>query len=264
MHNPKLLLFGGVYSNLEALQALKDYADKHQFARENIICTGDVVGYCANPTECVDLIMSWGIKCIAGNVEEQLASGSDDCGCDFSENSRCDIFSKQWYPYAQKQVRPEQLKWMKSLKNTLQFSFGNKRVGVVHGSAENISEFVFKSSPWAIKEKNFKALNAEIIIAGHCGLPFMDEKDNKLWVNPGVIGMPANDGSNSVWFAEWHPDEAYPKFKRLSYDYALAQEKMRTVKLPEAYAKTLSSGIWDNCDILPAVETAAQGKALTF
>ena len=212
MQNPKLLLFGGVYSNLEALKALKDYADKHQFKAENIICTGDVVGYCANPVECVDIIMNWGIKCIAGNVEEQLAIGSEDCGCDFSENSRCDILSKQWYPYAKKLVRPDQIEWIKSLKNTLRFEYGNRSIGVVHGSAENISEFIFKSSPWAIKEKNFEELAAEVIIAGHCGLPFMDEKNGKLWINPGVIGMPANDGNSAVWFAEWHPDEAQPKF----------------------------------------------------
>jgi len=33
-------------------------------------------------------------------------------------------------------------------------------------------------------------------------------------------------------------------------------------KLPEAYAKTLVTGIWDNCEILPEIETVAQGRKI--
>jgi hypothetical protein len=32
--------------------------------------------------------------------------------------------------------------------------------------------------------------------------------------------------------------------------------------LPRQYAKTLLSGLWDNCEILPETETLAQGKKL--
>ena len=72
---------------------------------------------------------------------------------------------------------------------------------VVHGSYFNISEFIFKSSPWAVKEPNFTETNADLVISGHCGLPFSETHDNKTWINPGVIGMPANNGNTAVWYA---------------------------------------------------------------
>ncbi|MGY6559146.1 MAG: hypothetical protein ACXIT9_07660 [Nitritalea sp.] len=33
---------------------------------------------------------------------------------------------------------------------------------------------------------------------------------------------------------------------------------------PEAYALTLSTGIWDNCDILPEAEARQQGCSLAL
>ncbi|HET8828476.1 MAG TPA: metallophosphoesterase family protein, partial [Pelobium sp.] len=60
----KILVFGGVYSNLQALEAIKKIALAHEIAKKNIICTGDVVAYCAQPKECVQLIKDWEINCI--------------------------------------------------------------------------------------------------------------------------------------------------------------------------------------------------------
>ena len=79
----KILVFGGVYSNLQALEALQKVAEKEGISPDNIICTGDIVGYCAQPSECLDAIEKWGIHAIQGNVEENLLSGNDDCGCNF-------------------------------------------------------------------------------------------------------------------------------------------------------------------------------------
>ena len=42
----KTLLFGGVYSNLQALEALKQIAEKENIAPENCICTGDILRQC--------------------------------------------------------------------------------------------------------------------------------------------------------------------------------------------------------------------------
>jgi hypothetical protein len=37
---------------------------------------------------------------------------------------------------------------------------------------------------------------------------------------------------------------------------------MRDATLPEEYAATISTGLWDNCDVLPAAKPNAQGRAL--
>ncbi|MEH6406960.1 MAG: metallophosphoesterase, partial [Leeuwenhoekiella sp.] len=45
----KVLLFGGVYSNLQALEKLKNIAENLGILPENCLSTGDIVGYCAQP-----------------------------------------------------------------------------------------------------------------------------------------------------------------------------------------------------------------------
>ena len=64
----KLLLFGGVYSNLQALEAVIAFAKAENIPPSHCICTGDIVGYCAQPEETVQLFKKWGAHTIAGNV----------------------------------------------------------------------------------------------------------------------------------------------------------------------------------------------------
>lgn len=261
----KLLLFGGVYSNLQALQSLQKVSMEQNIPPSNIICTGDIVGYCAQPEECLQLVKEWGIHCIAGNVELNLRDEADDCGCNFDEGSRCDLFSRQWYPYAKSQVSEESLEWIRTLPEFLEFSFAGKKVVVLHGSAYDTSEFIFKSTPWEVKQANFEKTQADIILAGHCGLPFVDKKEGKLWLNAGVIGMPANDGTPRVWYACLDDKEEMSySFEALEYDFQLAHQLMSERPLPASYAQTLLTGIWDNCEILPWEETREQGRALAF
>lgn len=257
----KTLLFGGVYSNLQALEALKQIAEKENIAPENCICTGDIVGYCAQPEETVQLFKIWGAKSIVGNVEIQLRENAADCGCDFKEGSRCDGFSQLWYPYAQSKLSKNSLDFLKTLPNHIHFEYANKKITVVHGSYFNVSEFIFKSTNWEIKEPNFKNTNSNVIIAGHCGLPFYHQEKEKIWLNPGVIGMPANDGTPSVWYAILEDSNNGFTFthKTLDYNYKLTSKLMQNGLLPEEYSRTIITGIWDNTEILPAIETGLQG-----
>lgn len=265
--NGRLLFFGGVYSNLQALEALKNWADENDYTPSNIFCTGDILGYCAQPVECIDLIKQWGIYSIAGNVEIQVRNAEEDCGCDFKDGGRCDLFSRNWYAYTQSKMDSEAIEWLHSLAHHIQFILGDKKITIVHGSWFHTSEFVFKSTPWYIKQKNFDATGADIIIAGHCGLPFADRQNDQLWINAGVIGMPANDGTDRVWFLTLNQKENSEidyQFHQLQYNNKRASELMKKNGLPQSYADTLVTGIWDNCEILPEEETAQQGKKIVL
>ena len=260
----KVLLFGGVYSNLQALEALIAVAESEGIPPENCICTGDIIGYCAQPEETIHIFKNWNARSIVGNVEIQLRDDEDDCGCDFREGSRCDGFSQQWYPYAKSKLSKDSLDYLDTLPDHIKFTMGDQKVTVVHGSYFNVSEFIFKSTAWATKHSNFEATESDIIIAGHCGLPFKHKNNNKLWINPGVIGMPANDGKPNVWFAVLD-DSVKPlqvNFRKLDYNHTLTNKLMLNGLLPESYAKTIVSGIWDNMEILPEAEKQQQGKPL--
>ena len=256
----ELLVFGGPYSNLDALKALKKVADSRRIPLSNIICTGDVVGYCAYPDECIKFIAEWGIPTIAGNVEFNLRDEADDCGCNFDEGSRCDILSKQWFPFARSQVSETSMKYLKALPEFIRFQYNKLDYFVLHGSYENTSEFIFKSTPWELKKKNFDATKSQVVLSGHSGIPFLDSADGLLWINAGVIGMPANDGTLETWYVLI--DKENVEFKRLAYEYNSAYEAMQSKPLPQSYAKTLINGLWDNCDILPKLETSQQGQIL--
>ncbi len=263
----KLLFFGGVYSNLQALEALKIWADQNGFTPDKIFCTGDIVGYCAQPAECIEFIKEWGIYSIAGNVELQIRNGEDDCGCDFKDGGRCDLFSRNWYTYIQNNITQNSIDWLHTLPHHIQFHWQGKKIIIVHGSWFQTSDFIFRSTDWERKEENFSATGAEIIIAGHCGLPFTHVHEKKHWLNAGVIGMPANDGTDRVWFLtleETVDKKVVFQFHFYNYNSSKASQLMLENGLPVTYAHTLCSGIWDNCEILPEAETAQQGKTISF
>ena len=262
----RVLVFGGVYSNLQSLKAMQKVSLDIGIPPSNIICTGDIAGYCAQPSECLDLIEEWGIHAIRGNVEQNIIDEVDDCGCNFAEGGRCDTFSRQWFPFVKKNMTKRNIQYLEKLPNFISFSYTNKKVRVVHGSEEHISEFVFKSTPWEIKKRNINLSHSDIILAGHAGIPFADQKDGLCWLNAGVIGMPANDGTTDVWYLLLDEDdgELIFEFHRLQYDFEQANVLMIQNGLPSTYAQTLLTGIWDNCEILPEEEMQNQGNRLVL
>ncbi len=262
----KHIIFGGVYSNFQALQALQKKAEEWDIPASNIICTGDIAGYCAQPEECIQAVKDWGIHSICGNVEIQLSSGEESCGCDFIPGSRCDSFSKEWYPYAYSQTSESSKEWMKTLPKHLSFTLRGKSVIVVHGSFHKTSEFIFRSTPWQVKSQNFLSTDADVILSGHCGIAFDHKEGNQTWLNAGVIGMPANDGGQHVWFLTLDDSTGTltHEFHQLHYDHNTTNALMVKNDLPAAYAKTILTGIWDNCEILPTEETEKQGQPLVF
>ena len=262
----KVLLFGGVYSNLQALESIAQIAQKEGISPDNCICTGDIIGYCAQPEETIQFFKSWKARSIAGNVEIQLSENAEDCGCDFTKGSRCDDFSQLWYPFAKSKLSASSLSYISDLPEFITFDYADKKITVVHGSYFNTSEFVFKSTPWTNKTPNFTASESDIIIAGHCGLPFIDKKDKLIWLNPGVIGMPANDGRTSVWYMILDEKDAELKYEhhQLDYDCTTTALLMHKHQLPQEYAATIVNGIWDNMEILPETESKQQGKKIQF
>ncbi|MEL6143739.1 MAG: metallophosphoesterase family protein, partial [Bacteroidota bacterium] len=260
-----VLVFGGVYSNLHALQALYQIAQEKGIPSSNIVCTGDIAGYCAYPNECLHFLADWGIHAITGNVEENIRDGLDDCGCGFGEDSRCDLFARMWYPYAKQMVDVLSDQYVKQLPAKIRFEYAGQQGIILHGSYRATAEFIWQSTPWEEKLLSFEDADVDLILAGHCGLPFAHQVDEKTWLNAGVIGMPANDGSQSVWYLLLNDGggELSYSFQQLEYDHQAARAAMLERPLPKSYALTLKSGIWDNTEIMPDWEAQREGIPLT-
>jgi hypothetical protein len=78
--------------------------------------------------------------------------------------------------------------------------------------------------------------------------------------------MPANDGKSAVWYVilEEKNNELTFEHKWLTYNFTLTNSLMLKNDLPNEYAKTIVTGIWDNMEILPEVEANLQGLNLQF
>jgi len=259
-----LLVFGGPYSNLEATEAILGEARCRAIPPGNIVCTGDLVAYCADPQRVIDLLRNSGIRIIMGNCEESLAAQAADCGCGFAEDSTCAVLSAQWYAYADRNVDAKSRLWMGSLPRQLELEINGRRLVVVHGGVTSINRFIFASDDEAIEEE-LAASGCDGVIAGHCGLPFTRLSRGRLWHNAGVVGMPANDGTPRVWFSVLAPsdDGIAIEHHALGYDFPAAAEKMRQRGLLEGYADALETGLWPSCDILPPKELATRGRRLS-
>ncbi len=262
-----LLFFGGPYSNLAATEAMREEATRLGISRHRTVCTGDLVAYCAEPRETVDLIRDWGIQVVMGNCEESLAAGSSDCGCGFEEGSACALLSDAWFPYASRLINQAQRQWMSQLPRSIHLTIGEWRVQVVHGSPSSINQFVFASTSRA--EKCAALADAEddceILVAGHCGIPFGEQIDGQYWLNSGVIGMPANDGTADGWYLLLYPttEGLEACWRRLSYDWKRTVAVMTSRGLLGGYREALQTGCWPSMDILPTRERQQRGLPLS-
>ncbi len=259
----RILLFGGPYSNLQATQAMRAEAEHLGIDPAHTICTGDVVAYCANPAETVAEIRDWGVHVVAGNCEQQLAVGASNCGCGFADGSACDVLARGWFGFADARIGGGDRGWMGGLPSEIRFNWAGRRIRVVHGACDATSRFVFPSQHDVIAAELARS-GADVVIAGHSGIPFGHLSGGRAWFNAGVIGKPANDGTRDGWYGllDRSPDGVTFALRRLAYDAETARAAVLAAGCATPYGETLGSGVWPNNDILPETETAAQGKAL--
>ena len=260
----RILIFGGPYSNLAATAAVLAEAKRLGIARERTICTGDLTAYCGDPAATIDLIRASGIAVVMGNCDEQLALGANDCGCGFTAGSACEELSSSWFSYASTKVGADARRWLAQLPRRIDLEFEGCLLAVIHGGVEKINQFVFASSLVLIKQRNLQLAACDGVIAGHCGLPFTQLVDGRLWHNAGVVGMPANDGTPRGWYSVITPNDEGLKIEHcaLTYDHASSAASMLRHGLPPEYRMTLSTGIWPSCDVLPYPEIRARGVPL--
>lgn len=261
-----VLVFGGPYSNLAATQAMQQQAAALKIPPSHIICTGDVIAYCAEPQETLQLIRNWGISVVQGNCEESLGAAAPDCGCGFEEGTTCSLLSVEWYQYATRKISAADRVWMQALPRWINFDLVGRRLKVVHGGVRQINRFIFPSTPKAVKREELDLTDCEILIGGHSGIPWGEKIDQQAWLNSGVIGLPANDGTPDGWYLLLTPEKHGIRcsWQRLNYAAIQSSNNMRTAGLKCGYAESLMTGLWPSMDVLPNAEKTRRGKAIVM
>ncbi len=256
-----VLVFGGPYSNLQATDALFAAATALRIPPHRMVCTGDVVAYGADPVACVARLRTAGVAVVAGNCEERLGAAAADCGCGFTPGSTCDRLAAAWFAHAGAALDAADRAWMRGLPPCLELHIAGRRLLVVHGGVGQSNQFLWASDGPEL-DRQLAHAGVDGVIAGHCGLPFTQVGPSGLWHNPGVIGMPANEGTARGWFSVLTPQPGGLGIHHhpLTYDAAGAAHAMRSAGLPDAYADALQSGLWPSCDVLPPAELARRGR----
>ncbi len=260
----RLLVFGGPYSNLAATRAMLAQARRLGFGADEILCTGDVIAYCGEPAETLDLIADSGIQVIMGNCEEALSANQDNCGCGFDAGTQCEVLSVQWFNFASGQVNQDQRRWMASLPRQVFVEIGGRKLLATHAGTSSINEFIFASSSAEDKLAQMVTADVDGMITGHSGIAFAQVLSSRLWLNAGAIGIPANDGTARVWYAilEEKHGRIDVQIRALTYDPSPSIKAMNERGLASGYRDSLSTGLWPSMDVLPETETRQTGVAL--
>ena len=245
----EVTLFGGPYSNLQALEALVEAVGDRP-----AICTGDIVAYCGDPSATTALMRQLDWPVIAGNCERQIAEDAPDCGCGFEEGMTCEVLARSWYSYARETLAAAEKAWMGTLPEIGIFVQEGRRYAVVHGGATAINRFLWPSSEASDFKVEIEAIEkiagpVNGIVAGHSGIPFHRWIGDHHWINAGVIGLPPHDGRPATRYAVLKDGDV--TFHHLTYDHAAARTAMEAAGLTQGYHATLDSGVWPSEDILP-------------
>jgi diadenosine tetraphosphatase ApaH/serine/threonine PP2A family protein phosphatase len=227
---------------LEALEVVLEDAKRERCT--HYACLGDVVGYNANPKECLDIIRGMNMPCVKGNHDEYC-----------SVDHQLEGFNPQAaeaVEWTREQLVAEDRQWLRDLKYLrLVASFS-----IVHATLDAPSRwgYVFNKLDAAA---SFTYQNTSVCFFGHTHVPvafirdsvvrggtyskFRVEPGRKYFVNVGSVGQP-RDGVAKAAYVIYDMNDGNIELRRLDYDIAKTQAKIRSAGLPPRLADRLAEG----------------------
>lgn len=235
-----------IHSNLEALEAV--LAKISGFKVDEILCLGDIVGYNANPSECIDIVKRAGIRCIMGNHDSMASS--------LEEPDNFTPLAKEAVLWTREQLTEESRNFLKNLPRELII----EDFFLFHGSVHDTDRYIVDENDILDNFHQLENLPNDVLIGfyGHThvkgALSLRREKismepDEELklspykryLINPGSVGQP-RDGESGASFLVYDKFNEHVKFYRVEYDIAAAQGKIIEAGLPWEIARRLSLG----------------------
>lgn len=254
----KLALFGGVYNNSIALQAAIDDAIRR--GADRMICLGDLGAFGPHPNQVFPLLHDYSIDCLQGNYDDSIGHALNDCQCGYTD-PQDNHFAQISYDYTLANTSRENRAYLRTLPQQVRLEIAGKRVLCCHGSPRRVNEFLWESTTSeAFLEWMFEENEADVILATHTGLHWQHQlSDGRLFVNVGVLGRPANDGTQNVWYTMLsetaESEDLMVEFHPVHYDVERVCAMMRAEQLPEQFIETLQTGWWTTClEVLPSRE----------
>ena len=253
----RIAVFGGVYSNAPALEAVLDDARARDV--EAVFCLGDMGGFGPHPDRALARLRDSAVQALQGNYDESLARGRSDCGCGYTD-PRDNYYARVSYQYTVRHTSADNIRWLASLPTARRIRLGERRALMCHGSPQLINEFLWESTtPNGYVRRLCRDHATDLIVCTHTGLKWERAlPEGEQLVNVGVIGRPGNDGTRNVWYAVLSavPD-VQVEFIPVTYDWERTASEIEQEGLPSQFAETIRTGWWTTClEVLPHRERA--------
>ncbi len=245
----RLALISDIHSNVQALEQVLARLDQEQV--DLVLNLGDLVGYNANPNECVELLQSRPVLSLAGNHD--LALLNVELAQHFN------IIAYQAIIWAQSEVRPEFLEFFQDLPPTRE----GQDYLACHGTPTSADSYINHHFQGKKVLKTLdKGLKLRVCFFGHTHRRALWYKDIRgkvatqpvgsgkillepTWhylINPGSVGQP-RDGNPEASYAIFDDQEFSIHYKSVAYDVAAAQNSILQAGLPEFLAERLAQGV---------------------
>jgi len=235
-------IFGDIHANLEALQTvLKDAASA---GATHYVCIGDVVGYNANPHECVEIVQQLECPVVKGNHDEQAVMNDD--------LSAFNPLAAKALAWTRENLTENDKSWLRDLRMTRQV----RDFTVVHSTLDTPQHwgYVFNQLD---ASASFSYQHTNVCFFGHTHVPrayirdtsvlslpldkLTTEMGKKYFINVGSVGQP-RDGDWRSAYTLYDPNKGEMELRRLPYDIGTAQQKILDQGLPERLADRLAIG----------------------
>ncbi len=238
----RFAIFTDIHANLEALEAVLADAQEHHCT--HYVCLGDVVGYNANPRECIDIVRELDCPIVKGNHDEQ-ASLPQTSG-DFNE------MAERAMKWTRAQLTDEDRAWLRDLRLQRQV----RDFTVVHATLDTPGQwgYVFRDLDAAA---SFTYQHTTLCFFGHTHIQCAFIRDDrahrtsneqihiefgkKYFINAGSVGQP-RDGDWRAAYCIYHAEENLVEQRRVRYDLDLTRKKIIEAGLPRLLADRLALG----------------------
>lgn len=237
-------VFGDVHGNLEALDAV--IADARRQGVDRWVCVGDIVGYGASPSECIDRVQSLTMHVVAGN---------HDCATvGRTELEYFNLIARDAVLWTRTQLSPADKKFLRDLPLTLAVD----DLLLAHATVHEPELFGYIDCDSSAR-RSFEAMDGKLAFVGHSHVPvafFYDDKKQVLYtkdpffeldigskaiVNAGSVGQPRDDDPRAC-YAIYDSRRRTVAIYRIQYDVEEAKRKILDAGLPEVLGMRLLFG----------------------
>ncbi|MEY4916432.1 MAG: hypothetical protein RL616_345 [Verrucomicrobiota bacterium] len=238
----KYAIIADIHGNLEAFQVVLEDIRAQQV--DHIVCLGDVVGYNANPKECLQIVRDMNIPCVKGNHDDLCSTNNELEG--FNPHAADAVH------WTRNQLNEDEKKWLRDLKYTRMAA----NFTMVHATldAPERWQYVFEklaasaSFPYQLTQVCFfghthvpVAFMRDTMVRGGTYSKFKIDPSKKYFINVGAVGQP-RDNNPKCAYVIYDLTAGTIELRRLEYDIAAAQAKIIAAGLPERLAERLAYG----------------------